>query len=183
MHFVKSVQARSFFWSAFSRIRTEYGEIRSISPYSVQMRESMDQKKVRMWTLFTQRSFGVFGVLALKVCLVIVYITQLKNWYSKLFFSTLISSNIKTTVYWAALLHCFVVFIFQYLLSLELKQSGSITEAATRIYSVKKTFLKISEKSVMIVYGNLPGNDTNWRFLKNCKIRLRKIKSFNTRIV
>ena len=28
------------FWSAFSRIRTEYGEIRIISPYSVRMREN-----------------------------------------------------------------------------------------------------------------------------------------------
>ena len=27
------------FWSVFSRIRTEYGEIRSISPYSVRMKE------------------------------------------------------------------------------------------------------------------------------------------------
>ena len=31
------------FWSAFSRIRTEYGEVRSISPYSVRMRENADQ--------------------------------------------------------------------------------------------------------------------------------------------
>ena len=31
------------FWSVFSRIRTEYGEIRSISPYSVQMLETTDQ--------------------------------------------------------------------------------------------------------------------------------------------
>ena len=31
------------FWSAFSRIRTEYGEILRISPYSVQMRENADQ--------------------------------------------------------------------------------------------------------------------------------------------
>ena len=40
------------FWSAFSRIRTEYGDIRSISPYgeilrispySVRMRENVDQ--------------------------------------------------------------------------------------------------------------------------------------------
>ena len=31
------------FWSAFSFILTEYGEIRSISPYSVQMRENADQ--------------------------------------------------------------------------------------------------------------------------------------------
>ena len=31
------------FWSVFSHIRTEYGEIRSISPYSVRMRENVDQ--------------------------------------------------------------------------------------------------------------------------------------------
>ena len=31
------------FWSAFSRIWTEYGEIGSISPYSVRMRENADQ--------------------------------------------------------------------------------------------------------------------------------------------
>ena len=31
-----------FFWSAFSRIWTEYGEIRSITSYSVQMRENTD---------------------------------------------------------------------------------------------------------------------------------------------
>ena len=33
-----------FFWSAFSCISTEYGEIRNISPYSVRMRENTDQK-------------------------------------------------------------------------------------------------------------------------------------------
>ena len=31
------------FWSAFFHIRTEYGETRSIFPYSVQMRENTDQ--------------------------------------------------------------------------------------------------------------------------------------------
>ena len=31
------------FWSVFSRIRTENGEIRSISPYSIRMRENTDQ--------------------------------------------------------------------------------------------------------------------------------------------
>ena len=31
------------FWSPFSRIRTEYGEILRISPYSVRMRENADQ--------------------------------------------------------------------------------------------------------------------------------------------
>ena len=43
-----------FFWSVFCRIRTEYREIRSISPYSVQMRENTDQKKLRIWTLFRE---------------------------------------------------------------------------------------------------------------------------------
>ena len=32
------------FWSVFSRIRTEYGEILRTSPYLVQMRENTDQK-------------------------------------------------------------------------------------------------------------------------------------------
>ena len=31
------------FWSAFSRIRTEYGEIRSISPYSIRMWKNADR--------------------------------------------------------------------------------------------------------------------------------------------
>ena len=50
---VKSVQIRNFFWSVFSRIWTEYGEILLISPYSVRMRENTDQKKLRIWKLFT----------------------------------------------------------------------------------------------------------------------------------
>ena len=33
-HYVKSVWIRSFFWSVFSRIRTEYREIQSICPYA-----------------------------------------------------------------------------------------------------------------------------------------------------
>ena len=33
-----------FVWSVFSRIRTEYGEILRISPYSVRMRENTDRK-------------------------------------------------------------------------------------------------------------------------------------------
>ena len=53
-HRVKSVQIRIFFWFVFFRIRTEYGEIRSISPYSGRMQENTDQKKLRIWILFTQ---------------------------------------------------------------------------------------------------------------------------------
>ena len=45
---VKYVQIRSFFWSVFSGIRTEYGDIRSISPYLVRMWENTDQKKLRI---------------------------------------------------------------------------------------------------------------------------------------
>ena len=50
---MKSVQIRSFFWSVFCRIRTEYGEILRISPYAVRMRQNTDQKKLCIWTLFT----------------------------------------------------------------------------------------------------------------------------------
>ena len=32
LHCAKSVQIRSFFWSVFSCIRTEYGDLRSKSP-------------------------------------------------------------------------------------------------------------------------------------------------------
>ena len=53
-HCVKSVEIRGFFWSLFSRIRTEYGEIQSISLYSVRMRENTDQKMLRLWTHFTE---------------------------------------------------------------------------------------------------------------------------------
>ena len=42
VHCVKSVQIRSFFWSVFSCIRT------------VRIKENTDQKKLRIWTLFTQ---------------------------------------------------------------------------------------------------------------------------------
>ena len=53
-HCMKSVQILSFFWSVFFCIRTEYGEIRSISPYSARMWENTEQKKLRIWTLFKQ---------------------------------------------------------------------------------------------------------------------------------
>ena len=54
IHCVKSVQIRSFFFSVFSRIRTEYWEILHISPCSVRMWENKDQKRLCIWTLFTQ---------------------------------------------------------------------------------------------------------------------------------
>ena len=43
-HCMKSVQIRSFSWSIFSCIWTEYGDLRSSSPCSVRIRENTDQK-------------------------------------------------------------------------------------------------------------------------------------------
>ena len=43
-HCVKSVQIRSYFWSVFSCIRTEYGDLLHKFPNSVQMQENTDQK-------------------------------------------------------------------------------------------------------------------------------------------
>ena len=54
LHCVKNVHIRSNSWSVFSRIRTECGKIRSISLYSVRMREITDQKLLHIWTIFTQ---------------------------------------------------------------------------------------------------------------------------------
>ena len=41
-------------WSVFSRIRTEYGMIRSISPYSIRMREDTDQNNSEYGKMFRQ---------------------------------------------------------------------------------------------------------------------------------
>ena len=54
MHCVKGFQIRSFFWPVFSGIRTKYGEILRISLYLVRIQKNTDQKKLRLWTLFTQ---------------------------------------------------------------------------------------------------------------------------------
>ena len=50
----KSIQIRIFFWSVFSCIRTEYGDLLSKSSHSVQIQENTDHKKLCIWTLFTQ---------------------------------------------------------------------------------------------------------------------------------
>ena len=41
-------------WSVFSCIQTEYGDPHRKSPYSVQIQDNTDRKKLRIWTLFTQ---------------------------------------------------------------------------------------------------------------------------------
>ena len=54
------VSDSEFFWTAFSRIWTKYGEILHISPYSVRMRENTDQKSSE------QRHFSRSGRLRLE---------------------------------------------------------------------------------------------------------------------
>ena len=44
------------FWSVFSRIQTEYGEILGISPYSVQMQENKDQNNSE-YRLFSRSGY------------------------------------------------------------------------------------------------------------------------------
>ena len=45
---------RSFFWSVFSRNWTEYGNLLRKYPNSVQIQENTNQKKICVWTFFTQ---------------------------------------------------------------------------------------------------------------------------------
>ena len=54
---VKSIQIRSFLWSVFSCIRTEYEDLLRKSPYSVRIQENTDQNKLHIWALFTQCLF------------------------------------------------------------------------------------------------------------------------------
>ena len=60
---VRNVQIRSFFWSVFSRIRTEYGKIWSISPYSVRMQENTDQKN-SVFGHISRRGYLIYSSLA-----------------------------------------------------------------------------------------------------------------------
>ena len=57
-HFSKFLREKcprsELFWSVFSRIRAECGEIRSISPYSVRKRENADQNNSEGGHFFTQ---------------------------------------------------------------------------------------------------------------------------------
>ena len=52
------------FSSAFSRIRTEYGEIQGISPYSVRMGENADQNSSEDWQFLRSDNEQFFSVRA-----------------------------------------------------------------------------------------------------------------------
>ena len=49
------------FWSVFSLIRTKYGEIRSISPYAVRMRENADQNNAKYRQFSPSVSLQIMG--------------------------------------------------------------------------------------------------------------------------
>ena len=57
LHCVKFVQTRSYFSSVFSCLWTKYGDLHRKSLYSVRIQVNTDQKKLRIWTLFTQVLF------------------------------------------------------------------------------------------------------------------------------
>ena len=61
LHYKKLDQMMSFFWSIFSRIRTEYIVLLSKSPYSLRIRENTDQEKILIWELFTQYWISIFN--------------------------------------------------------------------------------------------------------------------------
>ena len=97
-HCVKSVQIRRFFWFVFSHIRTEYG-----CPYSVRMRENMDQKN------------SVFGCFLCSVIVQVFIIWRLKK--SRIFmFSSYYrfvykgDELIKVSEQWNAVFH--IIFVF-----------------------------------------------------------------------
>ena len=71
-----------FFWSVFSRIRPEYGEILCISPYLVQMRENTDQKKPQ--TLYRKNKDTFHAVIPsfLRICLHLLKKPLIKNFIS-----------------------------------------------------------------------------------------------------
>ena len=69
VHCVKCVQIRSFFWSVFSRIRTEYGEI-------VSLRIQSEYRKKRT------RKYSIFG-----------YFSRSGNFYQKYWWQQFCSSN------------------------------------------------------------------------------------------
>ena len=48
-HCVKSIKIRSFFWSVFSFIRTEYRDLLRKSPYSLRIQENTGQKLFTQW--------------------------------------------------------------------------------------------------------------------------------------
>ena len=78
LHCVKSIQIRSFLWSAFSGIRTEYGDLRSLN---LLIQSQCGKIRTRIISVF-----GHFSRSALKSCLNIFSCTRLQLNTAKLKF-------------------------------------------------------------------------------------------------
>ena len=74
----KKRQIRSIFWSVFSYILTEYGDLRSKFPYSVQIQANTDQKNLCIWTLFTQWAFSLHQ-LQMLLPIILLYAIKIEN--------------------------------------------------------------------------------------------------------
>ena len=71
-------QIRSFFWSVSSRIRTEYGEIRSISPYSVRIRKIRTRKTPYLDTFHA----GMWVHFFFTLCNISKYVMNTSHFYT-----------------------------------------------------------------------------------------------------
>ena len=68
-HCMKSVQVRSFFWYVFSCIQAEYGDLLYKYPHLVRIKENINQKNLRIWTLFTQWVITLLLLSQLNLCI------------------------------------------------------------------------------------------------------------------
>ena len=73
------------FWSLFSRIWTEYGDTLRISPYSVRMRENMDQNNSEYAVLFLityniQLGNKKLKTLQEKICRIKLFLDEIHLW-------------------------------------------------------------------------------------------------------
>ena len=74
-----------FFWSVFSRIRTEYGDLQIKSPYSVRMRENTDQKNSK-YGYFLRSDATVLCILIYEL-LTMPGCFMLDTWYRQSYYS------------------------------------------------------------------------------------------------
>ena len=77
LHWVKSARIRSYLWSVFSRIWTEYWDILRISPYSVRMRENTGQKNSQ----YGHSSLREVGDSVFQTCSKLTVWTHLRHWH------------------------------------------------------------------------------------------------------
>ena len=83
------------FWSTFSRIRTEYGEIWSISPYSVRMRDNADQNNSE----YGHFSRSVYQTSVNRVNKVLFLLTPSKYPYTDTFWDLVVSKSLLDEIF------------------------------------------------------------------------------------